>query len=202
MTTQTLRGMATHGAMHWRGDRADGFFGREPARDPDGPPCDEDLAFQNFIVAFEGLVGRDGPIAAADMQEFTDFMLAGARAAEPDPEPRQLAHRRRSRTAATRNVPGDPPTRRQRQARQCNGCHTLDPAQGFFGTDGDQTFESETQNFKIAAPAQRVPEGRHVRDPGRPGHRELGPQVRGFGFLHDGRSTRSVFRLPERRRTS
>lgn len=26
MTTQTLKGMATHGAMHWRGDRVDGFF--------------------------------------------------------------------------------------------------------------------------------------------------------------------------------
>ena len=30
MTTQTLRGLATHGGMHWRGDRVDGFFGTDP----------------------------------------------------------------------------------------------------------------------------------------------------------------------------
>jgi len=26
MTTQTLRGLVNSGAMHWRGDRANGFF--------------------------------------------------------------------------------------------------------------------------------------------------------------------------------
>ena len=31
----------------------------------------------------------------------------------------------------------------------CNGCHTLDPAAGFFGTDGFATFEGETQMFKV-----------------------------------------------------
>ena len=33
--------------------------------------------------------------------------------------------------------------------------------------DGDTSFENETQEFKIAAPAQPVPEGRHVRHAGR-----------------------------------
>jgi DNA-binding beta-propeller fold protein YncE len=47
MTTQTLRGMQNSGAMHWRGDRADGFF---------GSGLDEALSFNNFIVAFEGAV--------------------------------------------------------------------------------------------------------------------------------------------------
>jgi hypothetical protein len=56
MTTQTLRGMATHGAMHWRGDRASGFFGTDPCNNssPSNSPCNEDLSFRNFIVAFEG----------------------------------------------------------------------------------------------------------------------------------------------------
>ena len=58
MTTQTLRGLATHGGMHWRGDRVDGFFGTDACTEPSGAPCNEDLSFRNFIVAFEGLVGQ------------------------------------------------------------------------------------------------------------------------------------------------
>ncbi len=63
MTTQTLRGMATHGALHWRGDRVDGFFGTGSLRGmPTGAPCSEEFSFRNFIVAFEGLVGKEGTI--------------------------------------------------------------------------------------------------------------------------------------------
>src|SRR5580693_746707 len=43
-TTQTLRGLANSGAMHWRGDRSTGFFGTEP--------FNENLSFMNFVVAF------------------------------------------------------------------------------------------------------------------------------------------------------
>src|SRR5690606_21177479 len=31
----------------------------------------------------------------------------------------------------------------------CEGCHRTDPSQGFFGTDGFQSFEGETQIVKI-----------------------------------------------------
>ncbi|MBT8149655.1 MAG: thrombospondin type 3 repeat-containing protein, partial [Gammaproteobacteria bacterium] len=66
----------------------------------------------------------------------------------------------------------------------CNGCHTLDPANGFFGADGRESFENEPQNMKIA----------HLRNLyqkiGMFGTSNLGgpgtDQVRGFGFLHDG----------------
>ena len=44
MLTQSLRGLANSGAMHWRGDRATGFFGDSAAG--------ERLSFKNFIVAF------------------------------------------------------------------------------------------------------------------------------------------------------
>ena len=54
MTTQSLRGMANHGPMHWRGDRTGG-------NDPGGDPLDEDAAFKKFNVAFAGLLGRSGP---------------------------------------------------------------------------------------------------------------------------------------------
>jgi hypothetical protein len=60
----------------------------------------------------------------------------------------------------------------------CIGCHTLDPAQGFFSTGGEQSFEGEPQNFKVP----------HMRNAY---HKigmfqQSGDQIRGFGFLHDG----------------
>jgi len=69
MTTQSLRGMANHGSMHWRGDRTGG-------NDPGGSSFDEDAAFKKFNPAFVGLVGREEEISAADMQAFTDFILS------------------------------------------------------------------------------------------------------------------------------
>ena len=38
-------------------------------------PDDEDQAFRNFIVAFEGLNGRESIISNAEMQQFADFAL-------------------------------------------------------------------------------------------------------------------------------
>lgn len=32
----------------------------------------------------------------------------------------------------------------------CDGCHRMDPTQGFFGSGGEPSFEGEPQNFKIA----------------------------------------------------
>ena len=49
MTTQTLRGLAHHGPMHWRGDRTGG------ERRGDPRALDEQLAFKTFNVAFDGL---------------------------------------------------------------------------------------------------------------------------------------------------
>ena len=95
MTTQTLRGMANSGGMHWRGDRVDGFFGQD---DPylQGPPGneeddagDEALNFDNFIVAFPGLVGgqrlpaTDPGSCSPTCMDFTDFALRDRAAAEP-----------------------------------------------------------------------------------------------------------------------
>jgi hypothetical protein len=68
MTTQTLRGMANDGPMHWRGDRTGG-------NDVGGNALAEDQAFKKFNVAFSGLLGRSGPLTTAEMQAFTDFIL-------------------------------------------------------------------------------------------------------------------------------
>ena len=82
----------------------------------------------------------------------------------------------------------------------CNGCHTLDASQGFFGTGGCASFENETQILKIAHLRnlyQKVgmfgmPKVDFFRRRRQRLHK--GDQVRGFGFLHDG-SVDTVFRF-------
>jgi len=172
MTTQTLRGMATHGALHWRGDRVDGFFGTDPCTQPTGAPCSEDLSFRNFIVAFEGLVGMDGTITPAQMQQFTDFVMEitlppnPVRALDNSLNPNQTAGRDLYFNTTSDFI------------ATCNGCHTTDPALGFFGSGGKQSFEGEPQQAK-------VPHLRNVYS--KIGMFSVaGEQVRGFGLLHDG----------------
>jgi len=178
MTTQTLRGLATHGGMHWRGDRVDGFFGTDPCTEPTGAPCDEDLSFRNFIVAFEGLVGKEGTISATQMQDFADFVLQIV--LPPNPV-RALDNSLTPDQQDGENLFDGPISD---TVATCNGCHRLDPAQGFFGSGGEQSFEGEPQNFKIAHMRNLYAKvgmfGNSV------GGGNTGQQVRGFGFLHDG----------------
>src|SRR5690606_3263572 len=67
MTTQPLRGMRNHGAMHWRGDRSVGDFGSASK--------DSNLSFLHFNVAFEGLLGNPEKMSRDAMQRFADFQL-------------------------------------------------------------------------------------------------------------------------------
>ena len=186
MTTQSLRGMANDGPMHWRGDRTGG-------NDPGGDPLDEVAAFKKFNVAFAGLLGRSGPLSDAQMQSFTDFIL---QVTYPPNPIRALDNSLTPAQQAGRNFFTGAPSD---TAFNCNGCHRLDPANGFFGTDGFSSFEGEPQHMKIP----------HLRnlyqkvgmfgmpavlffDPGDNG--STGDQVRGFGFLHDG-SVDTLFRF-------
>jgi 6-phosphogluconolactonase (cycloisomerase 2 family) len=192
MTTQTLRGLSTHGAMHWRGDRADGFFGTDPCNEPGyaqanstNAPCDEEPAFKNFIVAFEGLVGHEGIISGAEMQAFTDFML------QVQLPPNPVRNLDNSLTAdqqdgsdkwfscgagTTECAQLDPDA--TDTVEDCDGCHSLDPLNGFFGTGGEESFEGEPQHMKV--PHQR----NSYQKIGM--FQAAGDQVRGTGFLHDG----------------
>lgn len=191
MTTQTLRGLSNSGPMHWRGDRANGFF---------GVSLDEFASFNNFIVAFAGLVGRESIIATTDMQAFTNFALTitlppnPVRALDNSLTPDQQGGA--DFYLGTRKSDGlDLPN----LGFTCNGCHTLDASQGFFGTNGNASFENEKQIIKIA----------HLRNmyqkigmfglpaipflnPGDNAHK--GDQIRGFGVLHDG-SIDTIFRF-------
>ena len=195
MTTQTLRGMDHGGPMHWRGDRSGGTGQNPPFYDGwpplGGPPAgagNEVAGFQAFNPAFVGLLGRQAPLLAGEMLDFTFFIL------KVQLPPNPIRNLDRSLTAD--QVAGAaffgtsatvPPTLGpiSDTLKDCNGCHTLDPAAGAFGTGGLSTFEGETQHFKVA----------HLRNAyqkvGMFGQVGLGadpnaPQVRGFGYLHDG----------------
>ncbi len=178
MTTQSLRGMADHGSMHWRGDRTGG-------NDPGGSVFDEDAAFKKFNPAFEGLIGREAELSEAEMQAFTDFILTVTYPPNPI---RDLDQVLTTRQQEGEDIYFGPITD---VLFNCNGCHTLDANAGLFGGDGFSTFEGETQMFKVP----------HLRNAyqkvgmfGRPQDDDMGPQIRGFGFLHDG-SVDTIFRF-------
>jgi YVTN family beta-propeller protein len=191
MTTQTLRGLVNSGAMHWRGDRANGKFGVD-AFDPR-------LSFDNFSVAFVGLIGAPAEPSVADMQRFTDFQL---QVVMPPNPVRNLNNSLNAAQTAGRNFYAgsrksdglDVPFVDDTSSFSCNGCHEIDAAEGEFGTSKRASFEGIIpQFFKIphlrnmytkvgmfGAPKVRT------FDAGDTG--QLGPQVRGFGFTNEGAS--------------
>jgi YVTN family beta-propeller protein len=220
MTTQTLRGTVNHGPMHWRGDRSVGFFGTDPNT---GPPYDSELSFKNFIQAFNTLLGLGPQFSTTDMETFAGFGLDIVMPPNPG---RALDNSLTAAQAAGRSffmgcvgldsVTKEPvscdPTGLPKGAGHfadgqapvnsgftCQGCHRLDAASGFFGTDGESSFENLPQTFK-------VPQLRNLYDkvgmfgvPAHPGtnledNGPTGPQVRGFGFLNDG-SVDTLFRF-------
>jgi DNA-binding beta-propeller fold protein YncE len=158
MATQSLRGMANHGPMHWRGDRTGGNDVPASAQ-PDTGTFDEVAAFKKFNVAFPGLLGRAAQLTDADMQAFTDFML---QVTYPPNPIRNLDNSLTAAQAAGRafyfnstpegvEIPSD-------TFHNCNGCHTLDrqgnaefgvKKPGFFGANGRYSFENAPQFMKV-----------------------------------------------------
>jgi DNA-binding beta-propeller fold protein YncE len=197
--TQSLRGMANHGPMHWRGDRSGGF--NEPSEQPGRGSFDEAEAFRQFNEAFVGLLGRARQIAAADMQAFTDFAL---QITYPPNPIRALDNSLTTEQQAGRDLYFNEPAT---IGRACVSCHALDPAgnaqfgvsrPGFFGTDGSYVGDGLSQTFKIPHLRnlyQKVgmfgfPRDALLNPDGSDAH--LGDQIRGFGYTHDG-ATDSVF---------
>jgi YVTN family beta-propeller protein len=193
MTTQTLRGMAGHGSMHWRGDRTGGNDEPNSAPGGDGGAYNEVLSFKKFGVAFEGLLGRGIAGTDTEMQTFADFILQ----VQQPPNPiRALDDSLTAMQAAGQNFYL---TQVSDTVATCNGCHVLDPANGFFGTNGQGSFEGESQHLK-------VPQLRNMYSKvgmyGMPAvsffntgdNAPKGDQIRGVGFMHDG-SVDSVLRF-------
>ncbi len=165
MTTQTLRGMAGAGPMHWRGDRTGSTTGQDA--------LDEQLAFKAFNPAFVSLLGRGTQLSTSEMQAFTDFILNVVLPPNPN---RSLDDVGTSDQNAGSNLFLNQAT--DAGLITCVFCHRLP-----FGSDGLSTIEGETQEFKIA----------HLRNVyqkigrfGVSGGASVGDQVRGFGVLHDG----------------
>lgn len=194
MTTQTLRGLATHGPMHWRGDKSG-------ALDAGGNAFDEAAAFKQFNVAFADLQGRASQLSAAEMQAFTDFVL------QILPPPNPIRNLDDSLTAAQqlgRNAYFGQPL--NAFGATCNVCHTLNPALGFFGSDGRSSFIGQPGNpvpgdfknsqlrnlyekvgmFGMAATPLTAASGNNAF---------AGDQIRGFGFMHDGSFDTGLRRL-------
>jgi hypothetical protein len=76
-------------------------------------------------------------------------------------------------------------------AFNCEGCHRLDPANGFFGTGGRASFEGIPQIVKIPQLRNLYTKVGMFGSPkvnffGAPDTGFVGDQVRGFGFVHDG----------------
>ncbi|NVB85418.1 MAG: YncE family protein [Kofleriaceae bacterium] len=191
MTTQSLRGLANHGPMHWRGDRTGG--NDEPSAQPDSGSFSEQRAFKKFNQAFPGLVGRDSEITEDQMQAFTDFILE----LQYPPNPiRNLDNSLTPDQAEGRHLFF---TKEADGIRTCEGCHRLDPAgnaeygvkyPGFFGTDGQYSIEPEPQTFKVPHFRNlyaKIGMFGQVESPVVTSDTSFkGDQIRGFGFLHDG----------------
>jgi DNA-binding beta-propeller fold protein YncE len=178
MATQSLRGMAGQGPMHWRGDRTGGTFNGDPLA------LDEDLAFKKFNPAFQNLLGAANQLSPEDLQRFTDFILL----AEYPPNPVRALNDVGT-TAQNNGLNLFQTTDADAGAIDCVQCHQLPT-----GAGGLSSFEGETQTFKVA----------HMRNlytkVGMFG--TAGNQIRGFSFLHDGSVptvklflTASVFQL-------
>ena len=200
MTTQSLRGMANEGPMHWRGDRTGG--NDSGSSQPNSGTFNEDAAFKKFNVAFAGLLGRNDVLTAPQMQAYTDFIL---QVTYPPNPIRALDNSLTPNEQAGHDFFEGPLSD---TLENCDGCHRLVPnananlgvaKPGFFGTDGRSSFENETQHLKVPHLRnmyQKVGMFGMVAVPflnaGTNGF--MGDQVRGFGFLHDG-SVDTLFRF-------
>jgi DNA-binding beta-propeller fold protein YncE len=209
MTTQSLRGLANHGPMHWRGDRTGGRTA--PSVQPDSGAFDEHEAFMQFRVGFTDLLGRKKFIPEQDLDAFANFMLQVTYPPNPNqpldnnrtPDQEagfQLFHSTNCGIpAACAGQPGC-------ATLVCNSCHRLDPttnpqtaAPGSFGTLGFSSFAFDEQLFKVPHlrnAYQKIGMFGNAPNVGfLPTDNSFqGDQVRGFGFVHDG-GVDTVFRF-------
>lgn len=182
MTTQTFRGMADSGPMHWRGDRG----GQDRSVVRGELESLEAAAFKEFNHAFVELLGREEPLSSDLLQDFTDFSLA---ITQPPNAIRNLDNSLTPDQAEGRRVFFEDST--TGGVLTCDHCHALNVEARQFGTAGLMTNEGPgiTEDFKVVHLRnlyQKV--GMFGASIPRPGQQAefMGDQVRGFGLLHDG----------------
>lgn len=185
MVTMSLRGMANHGPLHWRGDRT-GLM--------DSPPTSAmnvQSSFRTFNEAFEGLLGRDeGPIDDHHMSQFAAF---AERITYPPNPMRSLDNILRPREQNGRHLYFAPTLFPGQQS--CQDCHRVDPPAGLYGTNrltsGFLSDWFKIPHFRNLYQRVGMFGMAVVGVPDVPlfrigGNDHMGDQVRGFGFQHDG----------------
>ncbi|SET60412.1 6-phosphogluconolactonase, cycloisomerase 2 family [Stigmatella erecta] len=190
LATQSLRGMANHGPMHWRGDRTGAYTA--PSVQPNQGAFDEAEAFRQFNPAFVDLLGRSAQLTPAQMQQFSNFIL---QVTYPPNPVRNLDNSLTPAQQAGRDFFVNTTSFFH---GSCEACHRIDPNanpgegpfKGFFGTDGRSSFDAEPlfpkvphlRNMyqKVGMFGAGFAFGLQPPDP------FLGDQVRGFGFNSDG----------------
>ena len=185
MTTQTFRGMVDSGPMHWRGDRT--------GQNPVNGESMEAAAFKEFNGAFVGLIGRDEELAPGELQAFTDFALALTQ--PPNPVRNlddSLTDNQTAGEALYFNDPASSGIPETTGLGDCNDCHELDRSKNHFGTNKLTTFEGSgiSQLFKIPHLRNMYQKvgmfGTSVDNNQINETYGGGPQIKGFGYLHDG----------------
>lgn len=177
MGTQSLRGLRDAGPMHWRGDRTG-----------QSATSDESLelaAFKEFNGAFPDLLGRGSELTEQQIQQFAEYALTLTYPPNPI---RALDNSLTDSQQAGRDIYFDDLT--TGDVFRCNDCHTLDPANGHFGTSGESSVEGDdiSQEFKVPHLRNMYQKVGKFGNTGRFSGTEadFGEQIRGFGFMHDG----------------
>ncbi|WP_164019591.1 YncE family protein [Pyxidicoccus trucidator] len=190
LATQSLRGMANQGPMHWRGDRTAGDSA--PSVQPNGGAFDEVAAFKQFNPAFMDLLGRSAQLTPQEMQKFTDFAL---QITYPPNPIRNLDNALTAQQQAGRDFFVNTTSFFQ---GSCESCHRVDvnanpgegPFKGFFGTDGKSSFDAEPLFPKVPHLRNMYQKvgmfGAGFPFGNSPADTFLGDQVRGIGFNSDG----------------
>ena len=161
MMTQSLRGLEGTGPYHWRGDK----FGS-----PQHPG--EDLAsFKDFNPAYEALLGRADQISDSEIEAFARFVFT----IRYPPNPNQPLDRdlNPQQQAGFEFFSG--PFLAGGGLENCESCHRLP-----LGTNRKVNF----LNLKIGRDMKAAQLRNVYQKVGR--FNVAGPQVSGFGLLHDG----------------
>ena len=161
MVTQSLRGLAATGPFHWRGDR----FGNPST------PGNEVASFKDFNPAFVELLGQAEEIPDSAMDAFARFVLT----IRYPPNPNQLLDRRMDREQQAGFEFFTGPFLSGAGQVNCEGCHNLP-----LGTNRLVNFE----NIQVGRDMKTAHLRNLYQKIGR--FNVPGPQVSGFGLLHDG----------------
>ena len=161
MVTQSLRGLAATGPFHWRGDR----FGN-PAT-----PGNDVSSFKDFNPAFVELLGQAEEIPDSAMDAFARFVLT----IRYPPNPNQRLDRAMDREQQAGFEFFTGPFLSGAGQVNCEGCHNLP-----LGTNRLINFE----NIQVGRDMKTAHLRNLYQKVGR--FNVPGPQVSGFGLLHDG----------------